>query len=39
VAGGLVRGIFRTRRDPDPAYRHFMERCLSEKGYEVIGWR
>jgi uncharacterized protein YcfJ len=37
AAGGLVRGIFRSR-DPDPVYARFVERCLAEKGYEVIGW-
>lgn len=37
AAGGLARGIFRSR-EPDPLYRRFVERCLSERGYEVIGW-
>jgi len=39
---GLVRGGFRAlfgRRDPDPIERRFVERCLAERGYEVIGWR
>ena len=37
AAGGLVRGLFRGR-EPTPVYRRFVERCLSDKGYEVIGW-
>lgn len=37
AAGGLARGIF-TSRDPSPTYKRFVERCLSERGYEVIGW-
>lgn len=37
AAGGLVRGIFRGR-EPTPVYRRFVERCLGDKGYEVIGW-
>lgn len=37
AAGGLVRGLFRGR-EPSPVYRRFVERCLSDKGYEVIGW-
>jgi len=37
AAGGLVHGIFRSR-DPDPVYARFVERCLADKGYEVIGW-
>jgi len=38
ATGGLVRAIFRTHRDPSPAYRAFVERCLAERGYDVIGW-
>jgi uncharacterized protein YcfJ len=37
AAGGLVSGIFRSR-NPDPVYARFVERCLANKGYEVIGW-
>lgn len=37
AAGGLVRGIFRSR-DPSPVYMRFVERCLGDKGYEIIGW-
>ena len=38
AAGSLTRGVIRSG-DPDPVYRRFVERCLSEKGYETIGWR
>ncbi len=37
AAGGLARGIFRSR-EPSPVYRRFVERCLSDRGYDVIGW-
>lgn len=37
AAGGLARGVF-TTRDPSPVYKRFVERCLSDRGYEVIGW-
>jgi uncharacterized protein YcfJ len=37
AAGGLVSGIFRSR-DPDPVYARFVERCLANQGYEIIGW-
>jgi hypothetical protein len=37
AAGGLARGIF-SSREPSPVYRRFVERCLSDRGYEVIGW-
>jgi outer membrane lipoprotein SlyB len=35
---GLIRGLFRSR-DLDPVQRRFVEQCLREKGYQVIGWR
>jgi outer membrane lipoprotein SlyB len=37
-AGGLIIGLF-SSRDPDPVFRRFVEKCLSEKGYEPVGWR
>jgi uncharacterized protein YcfJ len=37
AAGGLARGIFRSR-EPSPVYRAFVERCLTDRGYDVIGW-
>jgi hypothetical protein len=39
AAGGLIHSVFRTHRRPDPVYAAFVERCLRENGYEVIGWR
>jgi outer membrane lipoprotein SlyB len=38
AAGGLVRGLLRWR-EPDEVERHFVERCLRERGYEPVGWR
>lgn len=35
---GLLRGLFRSR-DLDPVQRRFVEECLREKGYQVIGWQ
>jgi outer membrane lipoprotein SlyB len=35
---GLIRGLFRSR-DLDPVQQRFVEQCLQEKGYKVIGWR
>ena len=37
-AGGFMRGLFRSD-EPDPILRRFVEKCLREKGYEVIGWK
>ncbi|HEY8156628.1 MAG TPA: glycine zipper family protein [Myxococcota bacterium] len=35
---GLLRGLFRSR-EPAPLQKGFVEECLAEKGYRVIGWR
>lgn len=37
LTGSLLRGLFRPR-EPDPAYKSFVNRCLREKGYDLIGW-
>ncbi len=41
AAGGgarsLLRGLF-AWRDPDPIERGFVQECLHERGYRVIGW-
>jgi hypothetical protein len=42
AAAGLTRGILQglfEPRGPDPALRNFVTRCLSEKGYDVVGWK
>jgi outer membrane lipoprotein SlyB len=38
VAGTLAHGMM-TSGEPDVIFRGFVERCLREKGYDVIGWR
>lgn len=38
AATGLVRGLFRGSQ-PSPVYMSYVNRCLAEKGYEVIGWQ
>jgi hypothetical protein len=38
AAGGLARGLWHWR-DPDPVEKRYVERCLAERGYDVIGWR
>jgi hypothetical protein len=41
AAGGgarsLLRGLF-AWREPDPLERSFVQECLQERGYRVIGW-
>ena len=36
-SAGAVSGSFHDDR-PNPTYRNFVQRCLSERGFEVIGW-
>jgi uncharacterized protein YcfJ len=38
AAGGFVNGLWHWR-DPDPVEKRYVERCLAERGYDVIGWR
>lgn len=35
---GAVHGAFRAS-EPSPLYRNFVQRCLRERGYDVIGWK
>lgn len=35
-AVGGVNGAF--RNTPSQTYRHFVQKCLKDKGYDVIGW-
>ncbi|MBE7444761.1 MAG: hypothetical protein HS132_05755 [Planctomycetia bacterium] len=36
-ASGLIFGLFKAR-DPDPLFRQYIEKCLGDKGYVIIGW-
>lgn len=35
-SAGAVAGAFHDK--PSSTYRHFVQRCLKDKGYDVIGW-
>ena len=35
-SAGAVSGAMREK--PSSTYRHFVQRCLSDKGFDVIGW-
>lgn len=37
-SAGFMRGIF-DAREPDPLHRKFVEKCLRDKGYKIIGWK
>lgn len=34
---GLLRGLFQGN-EPNHAYKVFVNRCLSDRGYESVGW-
>ena len=38
AAAGLVSGILRASQ-PDTLYINFVNRCLNEKCYEIVGWQ
>jgi outer membrane lipoprotein SlyB len=38
AAGGMARGAFKSG-EPDPIQRRFVEECLRDRGYKVIGWK
>ena len=35
-SAGAVAGAFHEK--PSTTYRHFVQRCLTDKGFDVIGW-
>lgn len=37
LLNSLFGGVFQ-RRQPDPTYANFVDRCLREKGYEPLSW-
>ena len=37
-AHGLIGGLFRSS-EPSPLYKAYVDRCLRDQGYEVLGWK
>ena len=35
---GAVHGALQ-KRDVDPIHRNFVQACLKERGYQVVGWK
>ena len=35
-SAGAVSGALHEK--PSSTYRHFVQRCLKDKGFDVIGW-
>ena len=38
AAGGTLRQIFKSNK-PDSVFKGYVNRCLRDRGYEVVGWR
>ena len=41
-AAGITRGLIHSlmrKRSPSPVYQSFVDRCLRDKGYDLIGWQ
>tara|TARA_R110002096_G_scaffold19729_16_gene65821 strand:- start:10463 stop:10885 length:423 start_codon:yes stop_codon:yes gene_type:complete len=38
ATAGLLHSIFGGAARPNPAYRKFVERCLTDRGYDIAGW-
>lgn len=38
ATAGLLSGLFKETA-PSPVHKNFVDRCLRERGYEVIGWQ
>lgn len=38
AAGAFVRSMLRWR-EPDPVEKGYVNRCLRQRGYDVLGWR
>jgi hypothetical protein len=41
AAGGATAGLLSwlfVRREPNPVYRRFVEQCMTDRGYQPIGW-
>jgi hypothetical protein len=38
ATAGAVRGAVKNT-EPSPVYKQFVDRCLRERGYDVMGWQ
>lgn len=38
VAGGAVRGVLASNRT-NPVFINFTQKCLRDKGYDIVGWQ
>lgn len=38
AAGGAVQGVLASNRT-NPVFRNFTQKCLRDKGYDIVGWQ
>ena len=38
AAGGAVKGMIDSTRT-NPVFKNFTQRCLRDKGYDIVGWQ
>lgn len=38
ATAGLVHGAAK-QTEPSPVYKQYVNRCLHERGYDVLGWQ
>jgi hypothetical protein len=38
AVAGLLQGLLTPPRPPSPAYKAHVNKCLTDKGYDVISW-
>ena len=38
AAAGLLQGLLTPPKPPSPAYKAYVNKCLTDKGYDVISW-
>ena len=38
ATAGLLHGLF-SMGEPDPLYQSYIDNCLADRGYRVLGWR
>ena len=38
AAAGMVRGAMQSG-ETSPVYKNFVQKCLRDRGYEVVGWQ
>lgn len=39
ATAGFLRGLFRSKPNRSQAYKNFVNQCLTEKGYQPVGWQ